>query len=148
MTDQPRHFVCPSCQALNRVPANRPTAEARCGACHGPLFSGQPAEVDEAVLARHTSANDIPVLVDVWAPWCGPCRSMAPQFARAAGMLEPGMRLLKLNADTAPGFVAQHGIQGIPALLLFHRGQVIGRTAGAMDAARIAAWAAGVAGTA
>lgn len=136
-----RHIVCPHCQALNRVPRARPAAEARCGACHAALFEGQPTDVDPAAFERHIAANDIPVLVDVWAPWCGPCRGMAPQFARAATQLEPDMRLLKLNADNAPDIVGRFGVQSIPALLLFRHGQVVARTAGAMDATRIAAWA-------
>ncbi len=135
------HIVCPHCQALNRVPADRPAGAARCGACRAALFTGTPAEVDAAGFARHADKNDIPVLVDVWAPWCGPCRTMAPHFARAAGLLEPGMRLLKLNADTAPELAGRLGVQGIPALLLIELGEVVARTAGAMEAARIAAWA-------
>ena len=138
---QSNKIVCPHCQALNRVPVARPTAEAKCGVCHQALFAGTPTDVDEAGFARHVAANEIPVLVDVWAPWCGPCRSMAPQFARAAAVLEPEMRLLKLNADTAQATVGKFGVQGIPALLLLRGGQLVARTAGAMDAGRITAWA-------
>jgi thioredoxin 2 len=143
---EPRHIVCPHCRALNRVPRARPAAEARCGACHAALFEGLPTDVDAAGFERHTAANDIPVLVDVWAPWCAPCRTMAPQFARAAAVLEPEMRLLKLNADTVPEIVGRLGVQGIPALLLFRNGEVVGRTAGAMDATSIASWARTAAG--
>jgi thioredoxin 2 len=137
---QPTHIVCPHCRAVNRVPAERPAAVARCGGCHQPLFDGHPAEVDAAGFERHVAAGDLPVLVDVWAPWCAPCRAMAPQFERAAAALEPGVRLLKLNADGAPDLVGRLGVQGIPALLLLRGGQVVARTAGAMDANRIAAW--------
>ena len=134
-------IVCPRCAATNRLPVERDPDTAKCGACHVALFNGQPAEVDTAVLERHLRGNDIPVLLDVWAPWCGPCRSMAPAFARAAMLLEPGIRLLKLNADTAPDMTARLQVQGIPALLLFHRGEVLARTAGAMNANHIVAWA-------
>ena len=140
-----RHVVCPHCNAVNRVPAERLTATgaplAVCGACKAHLFEGKPLEVDPAGFDRHLKANDIPVLVDFWAPWCGPCRSMAPNFARAAGVLEPGMRLLKLNADEAPEVGARYGVRGIPALLLFKGGKLAGQTAGAMGAEQIVGWA-------
>ena len=139
----PAHIVCPHCAAINRVPAARGPATARCGSCHQALFEVHPAAVDAAGFEKHIAANDIPVLVDIWAPWCGPCRAMAPAFERAAGMLEPEMRLLKLNADEAPEITARLGVQGIPALFLFDHGRVAGQTAGAMDAARIVAFARG-----
>ena len=138
---EPVHIVCPHCAAVNRVPAERPLASARCGGCHQPLFEGFPVEVDEAGFERHVRSNDIPVLVDVWAPWCGPCRTMAPAFAMAAKALEPGFRLIKLNADTAPTVSARLGVRGIPALFLFRDGAVTGQTAGAMDTSAITAWA-------
>lgn len=140
MDDRP-HIVCPHCAAVNRVPRDRPAAAAQCGACHRKLFDGHPVAVDPAGFEKHLRANDIPVLVDVWAPWCGPCRTMAPQFERAAAALEPDIRLLKLNADEAPDISARLGVRGIPALFLMQGGQVLGQTAGAMDAGAIVEFA-------
>jgi thioredoxin 2 len=134
-------LVCPHCGTLNRVPGDRPAAAANCGACHRKLFEGHPVEVDADGFKRHVGGNDIPVLVDVWAPWCGPCRMMAPMFARAATVLEPAVRLIKLNADTAPDISAQLGVRGIPALFLLQGGRVLAQTAGAMDASAIVNWA-------
>ncbi len=133
-------LVCPACAALNRVPQERLGDSPRCGVCHKPLFTGQPLAVDESQLARHTAHDGVPVLVDVWAVWCGPCRTMAPQFAQAAAMLEPRLRLLKLDADTAPQTMARHGIRSIPSLLLFSGGKLIAQQAGAMTAGQIAQW--------
>jgi thioredoxin 2 len=134
------HIVCPHCGAVNRVPAPR-LAAARCGECHGALFDAHPAAVDEAGLDRHVRRNDIPVLVDVWAAWCGPCRMMGPQFERAAAVLEPKVRLLKLDADRAPDTCARLGVRGIPAIFLFQNGKVLAQTAGAMNADAITRWA-------
>ncbi len=133
-------IVCPHCGALNRVPPERPARAAKCGACHVALFAGAPADVDEAALERHLREDSIPILLDVWAPWCGPCRAMSPAFARAAAVLEPQVRLLKLNADTAPNVTARLGVRGIPAMFLFHGGRVIAQTAGAMDTGAITSW--------
>ncbi|HVZ10542.1 thioredoxin TrxC [Rhodopila sp.] len=133
-------IVCPVCGAINRVPVDRPAAAARCGSCKSALFTAHPTEVTEAMLDTHLRANSIPVLLDVWAPWCGPCRSMAPQFERAAAMLEPEVRLLKLNADDAQATCARLRVQGIPALYLFRNGQPVAQSAGAMAADAIVAW--------
>jgi thioredoxin 2 len=135
-----RHIVWPRCGATNRLRDNKPAREGRCGACHQALFEGHPVAVDAAAFQKHRVANDIPVLVDVWAPWCGPCRSMAPMFEQAAGALEPDVRLLKLNADQEPRVASDLGVAGIPALILLRGGQIIARTAGAMDSRRIVAW--------
>ncbi|MFZ2159789.1 MAG: thioredoxin TrxC [Bradyrhizobium sp.] len=132
--------VCGHCGKINRLPAERTATNARCGSCHQPIFSGHPIEVGEEAFGRHVANSDIPVLVDVWAPWCGPCRSMAPMFERAAQELEPGVRLLKLNSDNAPSVSSRLGISGIPTLLLMHKGREIARSAGAMDTKRIVAW--------
>jgi thioredoxin 2 len=133
-------IVCGYCGKVNRLPAGRAVDAARCGSCHQPIFSGHPIEVDEADFDRHIAHSDIPVLVDIWAPWCGPCRSMAPMFERAAQELEPKLRLLKLNADIAPSVSSRLRISGIPTLLLMRGGREISRTSGAMDTRKIVAW--------
>jgi thioredoxin 2 len=135
-----RQIVCGKCGQINRLPADRPATDARCGACQQPLFDGRPIEVNEQAFARHVAHCDIPVLVDVWAPWCGPCRAMAPMFERAAKELEPKVRLLKLNADKAPAVSSRFSIKGIPTLLLMRDGKEISRQSGAMDARNIVAW--------
>jgi thioredoxin 2 len=135
-----QHIVCGQCGQINRLAGEKPAGEANCGGCHKPLFTGHPVEVDEAAFARHVSQGSIPVLVDVWAPWCGPCRMMAPEFERAAGILEPEVRLVKLNSDEAQKLAGQLNIRGIPTLLLMQGGREIARQAGAMTAERIVAW--------
>jgi thioredoxin 2 len=136
-----RHVVCPHCSATNRLPRHKPATEARCGACHQALFARKPVAVDAAGFAKHRRSNDIAVLVDVWAPWCGPCRMMAPMFERAAAELEPEVRLLKVNADEEPQVAADLGVGGIPAMFLLRGGRVVAQTTGAMDTRRIVAWA-------
>lgn len=135
-----RNIVCPHCRAVNRVPADKPATEARCGACHRQLFDGHPVAVDGMGFDKHRRANDIAVLVDVWAEWCGPCRAMAPMFEKAASELEPEVRLLKLNADEEQRTSAEFGVSGIPALLLFRGGRLVAKTAGAMNTGNIVTW--------
>jgi thioredoxin 2 len=135
-----RRVVCGECGRTNRLPAERAPNNARCGACHQPIFAGHPLEVDEAGFERHVANSDVPLLVDVWAPWCGPCRAMAPMFERAAQQLEPKVRLLKLNSDAAPALSSRLGISSIPTLLLMRDGKEVARQAGAMDARNIVAW--------
>jgi len=135
-------LVCPGCEAVNRLPEDRDAAAAKCGRCSGKLFRGAPLEVTGAQLEAHRrSTRGMAILLDVWAPWCGPCRAMAPQFAAAAGRLEPEIRLLKLNSDANPDVAGALGITGIPALFLISDGQLIARKAGLMNAGQIVAWA-------
>ena len=135
------HVVCPHCAAVNRIAQERMGEEPQCGSCHAPLFSGAPVALNSENFARHVGRNDIPLLVDFWAPWCGPCKSMAPQFERAAGILEPAFRLAKLDTEAEQQPAAQYSIRSIPTLVLFKGGREIARQAGAMGAEDIARWA-------
>ena len=134
-------LVCPNCNAVNRFPEAKNASAAKCGRCHEKLFTGHPAEVTAAQLDAHRrSTQGAALLLDVWAPWCGPCRSMAPHFAAAAARLEPDVRLLKLNSDEHPQAAAALGVQGIPALFLIQDGKVVARQAGLMNAGQIETW--------
>ena len=140
MTDA-LHVVCPACDAVNRVPAARLAEAPRCGSCKGPLFARRPVELDETRFRHHARESGIPLLVDFWASWCGPCRVMAPAFEAAARELEPAMRLVKVSTEEAPRLAAELRIQSIPTLALFAGGREVARQAGAMRAGGITAWA-------
>lgn len=129
--------VCPSCGQINRIPENKPAEKGKCGACKSPLFTQSPVEVDAAGLQRQIQKSEVPLVVDFWAPWCGPCQMMAPAFQQAAARLEPRARLLKVNTEQNPQAAGPFGIRGIPTTILFKNGSEVARTTGALDLNRL-----------
>lgn len=133
-------LACPTCGQVNRVPVAKLTAGPKCGTCGEPLMSGKVAELDPKGLQALSKKDDLPVLVDFWAPWCGPCRMMAPEFAKAAQELKGKARFAKINTEDHPTVSMKNGIRGIPALILYQGGKEVARIAGARPARDIVAF--------
>ena len=135
-----KHIVCPHCEATNRIPTARLGDAPKCGKCKQVLFAGEPVNLTSANFNQHINKSDVPIVVDFWAPWCGPCQTMAPAFAQAAQQLEPAYRLAKVDTEVEQMLGSQYGIRSIPTIVLFKKGKEIARQAGAMGAEDITRW--------
>ena len=133
-------LVCPHCQAINRLPEQRLGERPKCGKCNNPLLTAAPLDLDNTRFDRYIQRNGLPVLVDFWATWCGPCKMMAPEFKQAAAQLSGRVSFAKVETDSEQSLATRYGIRSIPTLVLFHQGQEIARMSGALDAAGIQRW--------
>ena len=132
--------VCPHCHTTNRVARVRLADGATCGECKAALLDGRPFELTTASFDRHVHSNDLPLVIDFWAPWCAPCRAMAPAYEEAAARLAPDVRLAKLDTEAAPDLAARFGIRSIPTLVAFRGGREVARQSGAMAASQLVQW--------
>ncbi len=132
------HIVCPACDSVNRVPRSKPARAAKCGQCGANLFPGKPIELGGERFKRHVARNDIPVVVDFWAPWCGPCRVVAPVLEEIASERDD-VRIVKLNVDENQQTAAQYEVLSIPTMILFRNGQVATKVVGALPRKRLEA---------
>jgi thioredoxin 2 len=134
------HVVCPHCHTTNRVPRERLGGDARCGNCKQTLLAGRPFDLGQSDFERHVAASELPLVVDFWAPWCAPCRAMAPAYEQAAARLAPGVQLAKLNTEAEPELATRFGIRAIPTLIAFKNGREIARRSGASDLPGLLQW--------
>ncbi len=140
MSENARKVVCPNCNAINRIAAGRPAVQAKCGRCHNPLFTGKPFPVSAKGFDAQLRHSEIPVVVDLWADWCGPCKVMAPAFERVAAELEPEARFLKVDIEAERELAARYDVRSIPMLMLFHKGKLVAQRPGASDARSLRTW--------
>ena len=140
MASQSKIVVCPGCQTPNRIPAVRLADRPRCGKCKQPLFTGHPIVLTDQTFDLHLTRGEVPLVVDFWAPWCGPCRMMAPFFEQVAAELEPSLRFAKVNTDDNPNLAQRYGINSIPTTALFKGGREVARQAGAMNLPQLRQW--------
>jgi len=136
--DTPHHVVCPDCQSVNRFTGNRP--DPICGSCKAPLYPDHPPQLTDATFDTHVNRTTLPLVVDFWAPWCGPCQAMAPSFEKAAVEMRPLVRFAKVNSDENPKVSVRHMIRSIPTVILFRDGKEVARKSGAMDQRALTAW--------
>lgn len=136
----PLLVACPACCSVNRMPPDRLNQAPNCGRCHKPLFTGHPIELDAASFEPHVMRGSLPVLIDFWAPWCAPCRTMAPQFVQATVQLEPQVRLAKVDTESNPVLSGRFGIRSIPTLILLKNGRELARQTGVMSCTDIVSW--------